>query len=202
MLMIANILQDVYQELAQRPLQERIWLLDVDSEQSIYTSLSLVVLFASALAMALVGGLRASNGRRDAALWQLLGLGFVGLSLDEAVGLHEKLNPLIAAIRPTGILPHAWVIPGAAGCVAILLLFIPFLRRMPVAIARSLVGAGILFVAGAIGMEILSGVIVGDPDQLSPTYRALCAVEESLELAGALWCLYLVSRNMDVLAEY
>jgi hypothetical protein len=202
-LVVADVTQDVFEHLGRRALKDRVWLLDVDSEESIYTWLSIVVLFANALAMALVASSRAVAGRRDVLHWRFLACGFAALSLDEAVSLHEKLaDPMIAAFHPTGVWSVGWVVPAAIGSFAALLLVLPFLLRMPWTVARALVAAGIVFVGGAVGMEMLSGLLIGAPDQLSFEYRELSALEETLELAGSLWCLAIIGRNFTLLADY
>jgi len=202
-LMAANVSQDLYEHSSGRPLAQRIWLVDVDAEDSIYTWLSLVVLFAVAMAMGLIANLRAMTGRSDGLQWGILAFGFAGLSLDEAVGLHEKLSDtIVGSLHLAGIWSYGWVVPALVIAVTALLLFVPFLRRLPFNIAHGLVIAGILFVGGAVGMEMLSGLIVGAPDQMSLTYRSLVAIEEALELAGALLCLYIIGSNVPALSDY
>jgi hypothetical protein len=202
-LMAANVAQDIYVHSAHRMLQDRVWILDVDQEGSIYTWVSLAMLFGNAIAMAFVANLRAGAGRPDSLQWSLLALGFAALSMDESVGLHEKLGePVTRLLHLTGWWTYGWVIAAVPAVLMALILFVPLLRRIPPAIAWRLLAAGALFVTGAVGMEMLSGAIGGPADQRNLLYRALAACEETLELAGAILCLYVVGRNISILSDY
>ena len=116
--------------------------------------------------------------------WYALAFGFLLLSLDEIAGLHETINSLI---------DMNWAIPGGILTVGIGLSFVQFLRKLPFSTGMLFLVSGALYVGGAVGMELVGAPI--DADTLS--YNLITAVEEGLEMAGALLFLYSLLRYMQ-----
>jgi hypothetical protein len=141
---------------------------------------------ASALVLYLIG--RAESdlaGKQHARSWYALAVIFVGLSIDEAASFHEILGtPLRNALGTGGLLYYAWVIPGAIFALAVAIAFIPFLLRLPRAIAVRFVAAGAIFVFGAIGFELFEGYLADNGAVSSPEYMALVIIEEGMEMSG------------------
>lgn len=119
--------------------------------------------------------------------WRWLGIGFLYASLDEAASLHEYFGDGLRGFEdPTGgLLNYRWVIVGIAIVIAVGLLFLPFLLRLPRRTAGRLVVAGAIFVGGAIGVEMLGGAVNQTMDS-SFTYQALFMLEETMELVGVI----------------
>ena len=114
--------------------------------------------------------------------WAVLAAIFGYLSLDEAVELHEHLGGLFAT---GGVLYFDWVIPAGAALLLLGAAYLPFLRRLPAATRRAFVLAAVLYVGGALLMELPLGWWTERAGDENPVYAALDLVEESLELAGA-----------------
>ena len=85
------------------------WLLralfDLDEEESFGTWFSAGLLFLVA-GVALLCGRRARSVGQPSIAWALLGAGFLILSIDEVVGLHETANT---------VTEFSWAIPGGMG---------------------------------------------------------------------------------------
>ena len=116
--------------------------------------------------------------------WFGLAAIFVVLSLDEMASLHERAGSRLRdAYDLTGYLSFSWVIPGAVFVLLVALAYVPFLLRLPRGTAALMVLAGAVFVAGAIGIEILGA---GHDAALGRDagFRYLVVIEETLELAG------------------
>lgn len=64
------------------------------------------------------------------------------------------------------------------------ILFAPFLRRLPRAIFLRFLTAGLLFVGGAFGLELVGGHYVSSLGFGSSQYRIASSAEECLEIAG------------------
>lgn len=143
---------------------------------------ALAILFCAIMAFAI--GLWASDAP-DRKSWLGLGAIFAFLSVDEMLAFHEKLiDPVGDAFDTSGLLLFAWVIPyGIAGLV-FLAIYVPFLRRLPTATAIRFVVAGMVFVSGAIGMEMLGGAYFDRHGSQNVTYVALQTIEEVLEMVG------------------
>lgn len=153
------------------------WLLlqlfDLDEEYNLPTWFSSFLLLNNALVLFVIAQADTSPYQLH---WRILAAGFLFLSVDEVAGMHETINTAIEI---------NWAIPG--GIVALLTgaAFIPFLRALPRQRAALYVLSGVIYVSGAIIIELLSE----DMDSDSLSYMLAVAVEEGSEMAGA--CLFL-----------
>lgn len=117
----------------------------------------------------------------DRGHWRALALGFVYISIDEAVGLHELLGALFDT---EGVLHFGWVIPAAAVVLLVGLAYIGFLRRLDRPTARRFVLAGALYVTGALLFELPLGWWTEQHGADSLGYALIDWCEETLELIG------------------
>lgn len=184
----ANGIQDIM--LATSYATDKIWMLDVDSEDSIYTWFSgLLLAFAAMIAFVLASCQR-EDGKTFAKQWAMMGGILLLMSMDEMLSFHEKLSSVLhGALSTSGLFAFAWVIPGIALVGAVAVLFWPFLRSLPFTIARGIFVAGAVFVMGALGLEMLAGLVVsgaGPEVYASPLYRGLAGIEEGLEGLGVI----------------
>ncbi|HIG44597.1 MAG: hypothetical protein ABGY96_12080 [bacterium] len=145
-------------------------LFDLDEENNIPTWFSGFLLLNNAFFLFLIA--KAKQGQY-VVHWKLLALGFLILSLDEVAGLHESFN------TATDI---NWAIPGAVLVSVVGLIFVPFLLSLERRLAGLFVLAGTLYISGAIGVELLSE----DMDEDEMAYGFATAVEEGMEMLGAL----------------
>ncbi len=75
---------------------------------------SSLLLISAAGLLALATASAARNGERYLFHWAVLAIMFVGLSADEATGVHEvAIEPLRDGLSLSGIFHFGWVIPGA-----------------------------------------------------------------------------------------
>lgn len=182
-LWLGSVLQDL--AIFSSGTEEKIWLLDVDSEESLYTWLSTILLCVAALLAFVL-----SSSGRDALQWRAIGLLFVVMSVDEMLSLHEKLSEALSgSLETTGPFFFAWVIPALAIVLVLAIVFLPFVFRLPRRIALMVIAAGVLFVTGALGLEMAAGVFLSGEDDLTAAlatsrYRMMTNLEEGLEGLG------------------
>ena len=114
--------------------------------------------------------------------------GFLALlSLDEAASIHERLGVLFGSDGGGG-LTYAWVLPGAALLAVVMVPFTGFLRRLDATLRRQLVSATAVFLSGGLVVEAIAGWWDGREGSDNIAYHLISAVEENLELLGAvLW---------------
>lgn len=113
--------------------------------------------------------------------WQLLALGFVYISIDEALSLHEMLGALFDT---RGVLHFGWVIPAAAIVLVVGLIYLGFLRRLDRPTARRFVLAGALYVTGAVLFELPLGWWTERHGDDTLGYALIDWCEETLEFTG------------------
>ncbi|MEP2829926.1 hypothetical protein [Parvibaculum sp.] len=146
---------------------------------------SLMLVFSAAL-LAVTALSARRRGERSLFHWALLVPIFVGLSVDEATGVHEVLiEPLRSGLALDGFLHFGWVIPGAVVVAMLGLFYLPFLLALPSRTRLMFFGAGLLYVGGALGMEIVGGKLLTLYGEESFPYQLAYCVEEIMEILGA-----------------
>lgn len=154
-------------------MEELEWLIlqlfDLDEENNLPTWFSSFLLLNNAFFLALMAR---SSRDRDKLQWWMMSVGFFVLSIDEVAGLHESFNSSIEM---------NWAIPGAILVAVVGVAFIPFLLRLRRGLAGIFILSGVVFVSGAIIVELLSE----DMDSDSLGYMLAVALEEGLEMLGA-----------------
>lgn len=149
---------------------------------TLYSSLTLLV---CALLLLIIGLANHPRQRRSRIYWLGMSAIFAFLALDESLQIHEKLTePVRSMLDASGALYYSWVIPYSIGVAVIAVAYAPFLFRLPRRTAMLFVLAGTVFVAGAVGFEMLSGVFYVEGMSLNPEYVIAQTLEELFEMAG------------------
>jgi hypothetical protein len=113
--------------------------------------------------------------------WILLSGLFAYISLDELIQLHEIAS---SWFETSGVLYFGWVIPAAAMVLGLGLWYLPFVRALPPRTRRRFIAAGVVFVGGALAMELPLGWWTERAGADNLTYAMIDWVEETLELCG------------------
>jgi hypothetical protein len=89
----------------------------------------------------------------------------------------------------SGLLYFAWVVPYALVLTAFGILYLPFVWALPPQSRVLFVAAGIVFVSGAMGMELLGG---RELERYGGTllYAMYYTIEEAMEMGGILLFIY------------
>ena len=166
---------------------------DMDTEGTVPSWYSSIVLLLCAGLLAVVAGLSRREGDVDWKRWSLLAGLFVFMSLDEASAFHEGLvDPLGRALNLSGAFYFAWVLPAIAVVAFLGLYFLPFLGRLPRLHAARFIACGLIYVGGVLGMEMVSSHYAWHYGMRSVSYLTAMLLEESLEIIGVtLFCLAL-----------
>lgn len=160
-------------------------LFDLDVEANVPTLVSAVALRGAAALFWVTGSATRRHGRGYVGHWRGLAVVFVLLALDEAAGFHEKLStPLRETLHLTGVLHYAWIVPYALMVAALAVVYWRFMRSLDRVAQRHLVGAGAVFLAGAVGVEMVGGLIASSTTGTELAFVAAVTCEESLEMIG------------------
>lgn len=160
-------------------------LFDFDREHNFPSYYSAASLAFCALLLSLIA-LSPRTGRADLRCWRGLAILFGCLSVDEAVGLHEKLIiPLQSVLGASGFLYYAWVIPYGLLVLVLGLSLTRFLRRLPPPTRRQFLLAAALYLSGALGLELFGGrYYEAHHGAADLHYTLLTTAEELLEMVG------------------
>ncbi len=153
-------------------------------------------LLLSSFLLLIVTLVRREKKDSDFRYWGVLSAIFLYLSLDEAVSIHEQLTmPLRTTFDLGGFFYLSWVIPAGIFLVIFFFVFLKFLLRLPSETRFLMITAGMIFVFGAVGVEMLGGEYLYLTNDL-PTrvndfrYALLTTVEETLEMLGIVIFIY------------
>lgn len=167
---------------------------------SLYSALALG--FCSYL-LAIITTLKKIERARFTRHWKALSLIFLFLAIDEACSIHELFIPILrGALDARGIFYFTWVIPAFLLLLIFLISFRKFIYNLPTKTKTLFVTAGIVYVAGALGMELIGGYIA-DNFGYGTVYGIASSIEEILEMLGivvfinALLC-YIQSRSKQL----
>lgn len=156
---------------------------NLNTENNVPTYFSSFLLLASSALLAVIAHVQtpSSHYRRH---WIGLAVIFLFLSIDEMASFHERLvEPMRGLLDAGGWLYYAWVIPGIAFVLLFGLVYLRFWFDLPSRPRRLFSLAGLTYVAGAIGLELVGGWYV-DLYERNFTYELITTVEETLEMAG------------------
>jgi len=165
-------------------VEELPWLLlqlfDLDEENNIPTWYSSFILLNVAFFVLITSQ---QSGLKKRMHWRIIAAGFLLLAIDEVAGMHETFNSSIEI---------NWAIPGAILVLFLAAAYVPFLLSLRAKLALLFVLSGAIFVSGAIVTELLSEDMESD----SWGYAMAVALEEGLEMFGALLFLYVNLREL------
>ena len=160
-----------------------------DNVPSWYSS---CLLFACSVALACIWCRPPSERHGHGFFWGVLCLGFLYMSLDESASYHEQMS--LGFDSPVGVLYYSWVAPMGGLVLALLLLFIRFLVVLPRRFRWRFIIAGVIYVTGALIIELFLGWWVSNSGgEGNIGYALIDGVQETMEMLGStLFLLYLL----------
>ena len=189
-------------------------LFDVDGEGNIPAFYSAATLLICAILLAVITTIKRQT--KDSYFWHWGGLSiiFLFLTWDEAVQIHEKLMnaPMLykildwLKIEASGLLNFPWVIVGILAVIVVFIIYWKFLLSLPRKLQRLFIIAASLYVGGAIGMEMIGGLVLGNSSHLDSyqnniLYILSISLEEILEMLGVILLIYSLLKYISSLLE-
>jgi hypothetical protein len=171
---------------------------NVNREANLPTWYSTLLLAASSGLIALIASVHRQKRNRFVRRWALLSIVFLYLSLDEAAALHEYLtDPLRELFNVTGYLHFAWVLVGIPFALVIVVLYWQFVWALPKATRNRLILAAVVYLGGALVIEIISANQYAVDEGRSLLYSAIGTLEEFCEMAGVNIFIYALLRYLE-----
>lgn len=158
---------------------------DLDLEANAPSWFSSALAFIGAALFLLLWRQVPLDGKRSR-VWLFLSFLFVYISIDEFASIHERLIiPVRETFDLSGLLYFAWVVPYGMLVAILAVALLPFLRRLDPEVRRRFIIAAIVFLSGAVGMELIGGRLYESLDQQrNLTYDLITTCEEILEMTG------------------
>jgi hypothetical protein len=107
------------------------------------------------------------------------------MSIDELVELHEWLGLLPKVEELGGPAYYGWVVPIGVLVLIFALSYLKFLVHLPWKTRLKVALAGVLYVGGALGIELILGTFADRHGEDTFGWTVISWMEESLEMAGS-----------------
>ncbi len=172
-------------------------LFDLNTENNIPTWFSSLALLLCAALLAGISVHKRQVGDHYANHWVGLTTIFLFMSADEAASIHEMATPLLQfAFTFDSYLLDSWVILYGMVVLIIGLVYLQFLASLPPRTRYQFLMAGILYVGGALGVEMLGANAYAMYGKESLIFWNFYTLEESLEMFGIVVFVYGLSSYM------
>lgn len=173
-------------------------LIDLDYEGNIPTLYSALLFIFNAILLFFLTKVWRSQGINGARYWMGLAFIFLFLGVDEGTRLHEEIGDLVEPfVNAQGALYFPWVIPYVTALAIITLFYFKFYLGLSRSLQIELFIAAILFLGGAVGVEMISAQQADLHGTSSLSYSILYTIEESLELAGLLFFCHTLLKQIS-----
>ena len=177
-----------------------------DDEESIPTYFSAINLLFAGILLALITNFKSKLNDPFAMQWRILSILFILLSIDEIAGFHEMtIAPLVQAYQLNGYLRFPWVILGVIFMTGFSMYYFQFLKALPKPYIKGFCCSCLIFLTGAIGIEIISAKIFISREESAKDliYNLVTTIEESCEMIGIIMFIkvllsYLKSMNSSI----
>jgi hypothetical protein len=171
--------------------------LNTHDEGNLVTWLSSVVLAAGGVLCIRAGQATRRAGADGWLGWMLLGVLLVAFAIDEVAQIHERsAGPVVDFAEDItgqsgGVARVVAAALAAAAGIAVLVVAIPWLRRLAPHTRNLLLVAGALYFGGAFGLEIVARLLE-KADVLGFVLDVLPSIEELAEMIGSALLVYAV----------
>lgn len=168
-------------------------LFNPEAETSIPNFFSAVMLCFAGLCAAAISTFHIRSQRMTFWFWMMAAAVLVALGFDEGAAIHDRLRGS-GTIVGGGAFYMGWTLPYFMLTVAALPILYVFFRRLPATTRRRLSLAAVLYVVGALGMEMIEGIALKShvgPDVANaqaiharkpPLWTTMIVIEEFLEM--------------------
>jgi hypothetical protein len=163
-------------------------LFDLDEEQAVPNWYSSATLGLAALLAALIGARSRRDGEPDWKRWRAMGWILLYCSFDEVAGVHETFNSLS---------PISWTIPFGLLALAVGIWMLPWVWRLPAETRWGIILSGIVYVGGAVGVEVVTSHFFDESNKRQFTYALFTVVEEGGEMLGVWIAIRTLLRYME-----
>ena len=155
------------------------------SEHNVPAYYSALAILFCALLLAIIATGERKREIQGAGYWWGLAAIFFFLALDEALALHESL------IAPTQMLLgvssdryFVWILPYAMIMLVLAVPYARFIFSLAASTRRRFILAGVVFLSGAVGLEIVGGLYYEARGEGSIIFVVVESLEDLLEMAG------------------
>ena len=165
---------------------------NMDRELNIPTCYSFLTLGLCGILLQIIANEKQAHQDAFSRYWKNLSIIFFVLALDEILSIHEILiiRDISRELNLPGFLRPVWVIPATILVICVGLKYLKFLAYLPKPTRFHFTLAGIVYIGGALGMEMVGGAYEAVANRASLTYGLMATFEEMLEMLGIIIFIY------------
>ncbi len=182
----------IYYYVGDPDIFDFVELIDFDYEANLPSFYSSSALLFTSLLLWIIGWYKFKQKALFKYHWLGLAFVFTFLGVDEGIALHEDIGDIFENkewVDAQGFLFFAWVVPYGVLLLFFALSYLRFVLALPGKIKVLFICAGVMFVGGAMGLEIFSAREADLHGTDTVLYSALYTMEEILEMTSiALFC--------------
>jgi hypothetical protein len=179
-----SIVANYYQYVLNGQHEGLVSLFDFDSKLSIPAWFTVCNFLLAAILLAAIASVSKRVGDGWSRHWLVMSFIFLFLSLDQQAAIHTKLSrPLRDLFHTGGLFYAAWVIPYSILVIVFVLAYARFLLNLPPRTRNTMIIAGIIFVAGKIGVEMVDTRYL-EAHGHDMTYALMTTLEAFLKMIG------------------
>lgn len=200
LLIVANtIMLTLYFTINDASKFDFIQLVDLGQEANLPTLFSSIILMISAFLFYLLANVEKEQQQGNKPYWLGLSFIFAFLSFDEGATIHEMIGDFTETfVGHSGVLFYPWVISYSILVVILGFFYFRFFKRMESKVFWAFVGAAVLFLTGALGIELLEAKEESIHNADTLLYCTYFTIEESLEMFGVI---YLIHTLLNLLKD-
>jgi hypothetical protein len=159
---------------------------NLDREFNLPTFYGSLTLLFCALLLRLIAYRKEINQEPYSKQWKILAVIFAILALDEFTAIHEILiiPDLADKLGLPGFLRPLWVIPATILVIIFISKYWRFTMKLPKTTRFYFILAAIVYIGGALGMEMIGGFYAEIAHQQSLGYALITVAEEVMEMVG------------------
>jgi hypothetical protein len=167
---------------------------DLDAEANLPSFFQAQTLLACGVALSVVAVNERVRGAAQALRWLGLALAFFYLGADEAAMLHDRMGPPAMQLFGAGPNHVDWMLPMGILAGGFGLWILPLLFAIPRRTASAFIVAGLVYVGGAVGFEVVGKFAADLYGYSSFQYVVTVVLEEGGEMLGVALMLRAVLR--------
>jgi hypothetical protein len=160
---------------------------NLDEEGNVPTLYSTLAILSCAVLLRVIARIEREEGGRFSRHWTLMSIIFLGLAVDEFLFLHEEIN---YRLDLSGFTQWSWVAIGIVFVFAVAIIFFRMIVQLSPPVRRLFILAALIYLSGAIVLEIVGGHYVTVWGHDSLRYALCTTAEEFLEMMGVVVFIY------------
>lgn len=185
LVLIHSVVLAIYFYVGDEDVFDFVRLVDLDYEGNLPTLFSVLLFELNSVLLYLIYRFVRDQKQSNGAYWFGLAIIFLYLGIDEGSRLHEELGDFTENfIDAEGFLYFPWVVPYAIALLVAVAIYFRFYLTLERPLQIRLFFCAVLFLGGAVGIEMFSAREADLSGTSSLAYSVLYTIEESLEMAG------------------